>query len=240
MKKGSKHSAKSIEKLKVSLANCVKSPKRTPYIYLKSKTVICIECGASVTAITNPPKRCPGCSRKRINTKAQVRKKSNPEKLREQNAKYAAKVVSTPEGRDKVNRFAREYYARNKEKCQNATRQWRLDNPELDKISKRKSERAHPETKRITEGRRRARKYGAGGSHTKAQFHALCEAYNWECIYCGKSLTIRTASEDHKTPLSRGGNDYIDNIAPCCVRCNSSKWTKTYDEYIQILARGAA
>ena len=50
-----------------------------------------------------------------------------------------------------------------------------------------------------------------------------------KCHYCGnpEHLTI-----DHRLPISRGGSDDDDNLVACCKSCNSSKGTKSYDEFI--------
>lgn len=51
----------------------------------------------------------------------------------------------------------------------------------------------------------------------------------WLCHYCGsgKSLTL-----DHKVPVSQGGSNSDANLVTCCKSCNSSKGTKSYDEFI--------
>jgi 5-methylcytosine-specific restriction endonuclease McrA len=40
------------------------------------------------------------------------------------------------------------------------------------------------------------------------------------CVYCNER---RTVTVDHIEPLRRGGQHDIDNIAPACKSCNSSK-----------------
>lgn len=61
------------------------------------------------------------------------------------------------------------------------------------------------------------------GTHTRLEFYDLCAAYLWTCAYCGESLNLKTATEDHVIPLSDGGSDDISNIAPACLSCNCSK-----------------
>lgn len=79
--------------------------------------------------------------------------------------------------------------------------------------------------------RRRAARKSARGSHTMAQFYRLCERLGWLCSYCGLPLTRETATRDHKVALTRGGTDYISNIAPACGPCNSSKHTLSVREF---------
>src|SRR5947209_9274613 len=67
------------------------------------------------------------------------------------------------------------------------------------------------------------------------------------CRYCGKQLAWsnygrvgdRGAWEvDHSVPVSRGGTDYLRNLWPACVACNSEKGTLTGSEYSRYLSGG--
>lgn len=54
-----------------------------------------------------------------------------------------------------------------------------------------------------------------------------------KCYFCGRLAdTI-----DHLTPLSRGGDNKLDNLVPACRSCNSSKRTKTLEEYLTYLRK---
>lgn len=83
-----------------------------------------------------------------------------------------------------------------------------------------------------SESKRRAAKLGNGGSFTEEEFTGLCKQYDWQCAYCGCTLTPETVTVDHKIPVSRGGSSNIENIAPACGRCNSSKRAATAEEYM--------
>ncbi len=53
------------------------------------------------------------------------------------------------------------------------------------------------------------------------------------CYYCGgdnESLGV-----DHLLPRSRGGDNDIVNLVPCCRSCNSQKGTKTPEEFREYL-----
>lgn len=52
------------------------------------------------------------------------------------------------------------------------------------------------------------------------------------CEYCKLPLETSNITIDHKTPLCRGGNNEITNLAIACHSCNSKKHTKTYAEFI--------
>lgn len=47
------------------------------------------------------------------------------------------------------------------------------------------------------------------------------------CAYCGRRLTYRTATVDHKVLLSRGGYNKRSNYAMACAECNQEKGSKT-------------
>ncbi len=69
----------------------------------------------------------------------------------------------------------------------------------------------------------------AEGFHTEQEWLDLVACYDGLCGYCRSSEAL---SRDHKTPLSRGGSDYIENILPACQSCNSRKGTKTFREFM--------
>jgi 5-methylcytosine-specific restriction endonuclease McrA len=82
----------------------------------------------------------------------------------------------------------------------------------------RKANQAH-------QANRRARKAGAEGTHTVAEFNAVLIAQAYRCLYCGTDITTG-ATEDHFIPLSKGGSNYIENIRAACLTCNISKGNK--------------
>jgi hypothetical protein len=48
------------------------------------------------------------------------------------------------------------------------------------------------------------------------------------CSYCGGNEKLEI---DHKTPLSRGGDNSIENLVAACRACNASKGAKTPEEW---------
>ena len=79
--------------------------------------------------------------------------------------------------------------------------------------------------------KRRALIENTAGSFTQGEFEELCEDCDNKCTYCGTEGT-GTLVPDHMTPLCRGGSNSINNITPACQTCNSSKHSKTYEEYV--------
>ena len=57
------------------------------------------------------------------------------------------------------------------------------------------------------------------------------------CAYCGIELfddddsTGAGMTVDHLTPKSRGGTEELGNLVLCCRSCNSTKGSKTLEEY---------
>ena len=51
------------------------------------------------------------------------------------------------------------------------------------------------------------------------------------CFYCGKVLTRKTATTDHKRALSLGGSAGKQNRVDCCHSCNTRKGCLTYEEF---------
>jgi hypothetical protein len=51
------------------------------------------------------------------------------------------------------------------------------------------------------------------------------------CYYCRRSIELGAATEDHKMPKSRGGEDIAENIVAACFDCNSQKNSMTAEEY---------
>ena len=65
---------------------------------------------------------------------------------------------------------------------------------------------------------------------------------DFHCAYCGKKLRQRNdsgntyytcddATIDHIVLRSKGGSNNLDNLLPCCRSCNTSKGTKSLEEF---------
>ena len=59
---------------------------------------------------------------------------------------------------------------------------------------------------------------------TIEQWLAIKMAYKEKCAYCG--IKSKTLTQDHVTPLSKGGTHTPDNIVPACPTCNFRKHNK--------------
>jgi len=57
--------------------------------------------------------------------------------------------------------------------------------------------------------------------------------YGGHCAYCGIVLDKSIFTVDHIKPKYLGGSNDIDNLNPCCRRCNSWKKTFSIEEFRQ-------
>jgi 5-methylcytosine-specific restriction endonuclease McrA len=80
----------------------------------------------------------------------------------------------------------------------------------------------HREDLQTYENRRRALKRGTHSDFTGAQWREMQEAYGHRCAYCHRRAKGHL-TQDHVTPLSKGGADTVSNIVPACGSCNSKK-----------------
>ena len=53
-----------------------------------------------------------------------------------------------------------------------------------------------------------------------------------KCKYCGKELDWFEREIEHKTPVSRGGDNRNSNLCISCHQCNVEKGKRTYKEYL--------
>lgn len=133
--------------------------------------------------------------------------------------------------------WRKDYYANNLEEAKRKNAEQYQKNKE-----RILAERRTPEYRELRAARKRARYKTDPVEREKAKrlsnvrrFKILPEEleefkamYGQDCFYCGKedSNTV-----DHLTPRSRGGEDRLYNLVPCCMSCNSSKGNRTPEEW---------
>lgn len=143
--------------------------------------------------------------------------KAHPDRVREKNRAYN---VANKE-RVQAQRKAR--YAAHKDESVNSTRLWREAHREYVRSYQRAYAIAFPEIGRAYSARRRALNSGAQATLTIAQWRAIIAGYKNRCAYCG--VKSEKLTQDHVTPLSRGGHHTAENVVPACSPCNFRKHT---------------
>jgi 5-methylcytosine-specific restriction endonuclease McrA len=151
---------------------------------------------------------------------------------------------------DRRRQYARDWIKRNPERAREAMRRWRQRHPAdhaaagrayYERHKERLAEyfaqyrREHRDVRQGIDARRHARKLGAPGTHTTAEWIWLLQLWNWTCAYCGERGA--PLQPDHRVPLARGGSNDIENILPACRRCNQRKALLTEEEFRARLAR---
>ncbi len=60
----------------------------------------------------------------------------------------------------------------------------------------------------------------------------IYERDNYRCTYCDKQLTRFTATLDHITPVSEGGDNSAENLKTACLKCNSRKTARPLGDFL--------
>ncbi len=119
-------------------------------------------------------------------------------------------------------------YLKNRSKNIQDSIEWGKNNKEKRKIAKDKWRDKNKELTNHYAKQYSYRKKCAIGKHSLIEYKEKMKLFSGMCAYC----KIRKANtKDHIIPLSKGGSDYIHNIVPACVSCNSSKRDKTLEEW---------
>jgi hypothetical protein len=63
---------------------------------------------------------------------------------------------------------------------------------------------------------------------THGEYSQIRRYFGNRCAYCGCEGPLH---QEHLTPVSRGGGRTMANIVVACRLCNSSKGTKTFEEW---------
>lgn len=121
----------------------------------------------------------------------------------------------TPEQKERRNRLLREWESKRpqevKERCKEVYRRWC---------------RTHPQNIQVKTRKRRAAVKGAEGSFTVSEWLSLVKSFDNRCARCKRQAPEIRLTIDHILPVTKGGSNYISNIQPLCVSCNSSKKDK--------------
>lgn len=124
----------------------------------------------------------------------------------------------------------RNYAIINSQKAVYRMSNWKKNNPQKTRDHNKKYRQNHKEQSRVNVNNRRARVYGAKGTHTKQDIENILIYQCGRCFYCGKPMF--TYHVDHFIPLSKGGANSPDNLVLACQFCNDSKGSKLPEEWL--------
>lgn len=88
----------------------------------------------------------------------------------------------------------------------------------------------HPENMRKNQAQYRARQAGCSGVLTESEICACLDYFDYKCAYSGRDLP-HDYHLDHVVPLSKGGENTIHNIVPCCPEINLNKHNHDFEEW---------
>jgi len=127
--------------------------------------------------------------------------------------------------RQEINARLRVRYAKNIEKYHEKDRAYYWENREKCLAKTARYYATHPEAEQAKSARRRSRKANSPVNDlTAAQWQEIKDAYGHRCVYCHRKMQRLT--QDHITPLSKGGAHTKTNVVPACQPCNSKKRDK--------------
>ena len=169
---------------------------------------------------------------------------AHPERERERNARYraanpervkASQAASRAAHSETVKAWQAEYRAAHREEI----RAYSTTHREGNRLRMKAWCTANPERIHALWANRRARKRGAPGVTSPAEWQVILSRFGHRCAYCGKREP--RLHRDHVVALATGGSNWSANLVPACRSCNSRKGSKPLAEfYAACVAAGTA
>lgn len=155
-------------------------------------------------------------------------KKEKPEQLKTMQKKAAKKYALKktwllPEKKEASKVRAREWRLKHPGETTKRVAAWRKVHPEETKLNRREWAKKNPEKNRISRINNEAKRRQALGKFTAKEWRDKKKEFNHICPACKQSEPTIKLSVDHINPLILGGSNYIENIQPLCMPCNSRK-----------------
>lgn len=195
----------------------------------------CAHCGAAFAVRRAGTRYCSrrcrdaayrAANRERAQATSAAWRAANPERARAACAAYYAA------NRERARAYDAAWVAANPQRKRAYNAAYRAAHPDRVTAYHAAYRAAHPERSADDAARYRARKLGADGSHTLAEWQARVAAFGGRCAYCQRS-DVRL-ERDHVIALIEGGTNDITNILPACRSCNSSKGRRTAAEFLAL------
>jgi 5-methylcytosine-specific restriction endonuclease McrA len=135
----------------------------------------------------------------------------------------------TREKQDRINASHRKWRLSNPDKVLEQNRAWREAHPNYfvkyrilkPEVEDRRTR--NPLERHRSQRTRDIRLRHIQGSHTPEEWLNLLKLCNGRCLDCFRKVRLTV---DHALPVSKGGTEFILNLQPLCVRCNSRKGTR--------------
>jgi 5-methylcytosine-specific restriction endonuclease McrA len=124
----------------------------------------------------------------------------------------------------------RKYAAEHRDEAKQRWAEWRKANPRRQLDYNNSYDRAHPDVARARVHKRLARKKGAEGHYTQADWDEIVARQDGKCLLCGEQPERLTV--DHIVALAKGGSNWPDNLQGLCHSCNSRKGARDMDELV--------
>ena len=126
---------------------------------------------------------------------------------------------------EKVRESARQYWQKHKEERLAYNRQYIKEHPEVNRLNSRMQRRKRTTLKR-----------GLVADFSLVEWHNCLDYWQHKCAVCERPIGFwHTLSQDHWTPLSKGGGYTVGNIVPLCHGeggCNNSKSNRDANEWL--------
>lgn len=188
-------------------------------------TLTCAVCGDGFAWPVVPgrkPKTCgTECAKQHRDARIAEWRRNNPET-------YQRYLEESREHRRETQRARhRRWYDANREQIIADVAQWRRANPERHNAAAQAWKKRNPEKVNAASRVYCAVRRGRLSNDPETRDYAKL-IVNDPCVYCGE----QAESVDHIEPLSRGGGDTWENLAPACISCNSQKHTMGLLEFL--------
>lgn len=181
----------------------------------------CPKCSRKNVEKATNRNQCVDCYRKQCRESKRVAYAADPEKFKKRNERW--RLQNPDRVQDRTVYFRRRYLTMRAKRIAQV-RRWQRENPE----KARRSVAAYVQRLRSAKGPKNPRKF----------LPEVIERQNGVCAgICGRTFGPSVqACTDHVVPLSKGGDNSIENIQALCRSCSSSKRSGDDAEWREIMA----
>ncbi len=137
--------------------------------------------------------------------------------------------------REDILAYHREYYKKNTNYIKSRVQRWYFDEGNRQRRLQYAKDYVKQNYEKVSLNQRRSHHKRrtvmerARGSWTPTQWRELCKKYGNKCLCCGKEEPFIKLTFDHVIPVSKGGDNTIENAQPLCKICNARKGVKDTD-----------